>query len=67
MESQTTQNNTITMGDPRLLTITEYAHRHHVTRNTVFNWMRNDNMPQDVVRAYQLPGGHWRIEISNAV
>ena len=48
------QNNTV-------LTLTEYAARHQVTRNTIFNWMNRNKLPDDVAKIYQLPGGHWRV------
>jgi len=46
----------------KILTLTEYAARHSVTRNTIFNWMKRGKLPSDALKIYQLPGGHWRIE-----
>ena len=46
-----------------LLSVPQYAARHAVHRNTVINWLRSDSMLDDVVKAYKLPGGRWRIVV----
>lgn len=49
--------------DTRVIKLSEYARAFSVTNKTIINWHETDRLPEDVVRLFQLPGGHWRIEV----